>query len=172
MKPVEFVRAYYDHAKLVEHKTGISAIFILAQAAHESGWGKSAPGNMFFGVKDTDGVNGNEQLLTTTEYSRRADLKFPVILSVEPVMRNGIKYFKYRVKDYFRKYDTPSDCFEDHANFFFSNKRYMYALKYKNDPIQFAVQIAKAGYATDPNYSDLLIKIINMITKILADGNN
>ncbi|MGL4596344.1 MAG: glucosaminidase domain-containing protein, partial [Bacteroidia bacterium] len=76
MKPADFVKAFFPFAKKTEEKTGISAIAILAQAALESGWGEKAPGNMFFGVKDTDGLNGNEQLLTTTEYSRRSDLKF------------------------------------------------------------------------------------------------
>ena len=32
-----------------ERKTGISHLFILAQAALESAWGTHAPGNMFFG---------------------------------------------------------------------------------------------------------------------------
>ena len=121
MKPKEFVTAYFPFAKETEQKTGIAAIAILAQAALESGWGKAAPGNMFFGVKDTDGINGNEQLLTTTEYSRRNDLKFPEIISITPVLKNGQKYFKYVVKDYFRKYETPEQCFTDHTNFFFKN---------------------------------------------------
>jgi flagellum-specific peptidoglycan hydrolase FlgJ len=69
VKPKEFVGTYYPFAKNAELKTGINAVAILAQAALESGWGKFAPNNMFFGIKDTDGVNENEQLLTTTEYS-------------------------------------------------------------------------------------------------------
>lgn len=165
MKPSEFVKAYLPYAKETERKTGISAKAILAQAALESGWGKAAPGNMFFGVKDTDGINGNEQLLTTTEYSRRQDLKFPVIISVMPVIRNGQKWFKYVVKDYFRKYPTPEECFTDHANFFFKNKRYSQALAVKHDPYKFAEAIAAAGYATDPNYAKTLKQIISMIEK-------
>lgn len=165
MKPSEFVKAYLPYAKETERKTGISAKAILAQAALESGWGKAAPGNMFFGVKDTDGINGNEQLLTTTEYSRRTDLKFPVIISVTPVIRNGQKWFKYMVKDYFRKYNTPEECFTDHANFFFKNKRYRQALTVKHDPYKFAEAIAAAGYATDPNYAKTLKQIISMIEK-------
>lgn len=170
----EFVKAYYSHAMQTEKKSGISAIFILAQAALESGWGTSAPGNMFFGVKDTDGVNGNEQLLITTEYSQRNDLKFPEIISVTPVVRDGKKYFKYRVKDYFRKYETPEDCFSDHAKFFTSNKRYQLAMQVSNLPVQFATMVAKAGYATDPDYANKLIKIIGIITgelkKIYGDN--
>jgi flagellar protein FlgJ len=82
MKPKDFVNTFLQFAVETERKTGINAYFTLAQAAIESGWGDMAPGNAFFGVKDTDGVNGNEQLLTTTEYSRRMDLKFPVRCSI------------------------------------------------------------------------------------------
>jgi flagellum-specific peptidoglycan hydrolase FlgJ len=167
MKPSEFVAAYGPFAKQTEAKTGISAIAILAQAALESGWGKSAPGNMFFGVKDTDGVNGNEQLLTTTEYSRRSDLKFPEIISISPVIKNGQKYFKYIVKDYFRKYETPEACFTDHTKFFFANARYAKALEVRSDPYKFIAEIAKAGYATAPDYATILSSVAKSIERFM-----
>lgn len=165
MKPELFVKTYLSHAKKVEGKTGLSAIAILTQAAVESAWGKAAPGNMFFGVKDTDGINGNEQLLTTTEYSSKPDLKFPVIISVTPVIRNGRKMFKYRIKDYFRKYESPADSFSDHAQFFFKNRRYAKALTVRHDYNLFFEEIAKAGYATDPNYANTLKAVSKLITK-------
>lgn len=165
MTPKLFVQTYYPHALEVQKRTGISAVAILTQAALESAWGKVAPGFMFFGVKDTDGINGNEQLLTTTEYSSRANLKFPVILSITPVLRNERKMFKYKVKDYFRKYKTPEDCFNDHAQFFFKNKRYSEALKFKGEPNRFFEEIAKAGYATDPNYAATLKAVSKTILK-------
>lgn len=168
MKPKEFVTAYFPFATETEQKTGISAIAILAQAALESGWGKAAPGNMFFGVKDTDGINGNEQLLTTTEYSRRNDLKFPEIISITPVLKNGQKYFKYVVKDYFRKYETPEQCFTDHTNFFFKNPRYKKALEVRSDPYLFIDEIAKAGYATAPDYAALLKSVARSVEKAMA----
>lgn len=167
MTPKDFVKKYYPFALESEQKTGISAVATLAQAALESGWAKFAPGNMFFGVKDTDGINGNEQLLTTTEYSRRMDLKFPEIISIKPVVRNGVKMFKYTVKDWFRKYDSPADCFTDHGRFFLANPRYAAALRVKGDPVAFVKEIAKAGYATDPNYAGTLVSIIAMIRGVL-----
>ncbi|PWA05472.1 glycoside hydrolase family 73 protein [Flavobacterium laiguense] len=167
MKPELFVDKYLSHAKKVEAKTGISAVATLTQAALESAWGDVAPGNMFFGVKDTDGINGNEQLITTTEYSSRANLKFPVIISITPVIRNGRKMFKYIIKDYFRKYKTPEDCFNDHALFFFKNIRYAKALEVKNDYNKFFEEIAKAGYATDPNYADTLKAVSKAIVKFV-----
>ncbi|MBS1748064.1 MAG: glucosaminidase domain-containing protein [Bacteroidetes bacterium] len=165
MTPKQFVTEYLPYAKETEAKTGISAIAILAQAALESGWGKAAPGNMFFGVKDTDGLNGNEQLLTTTEYSQRADLHFPEIISITPVIRYGKKYFKYKVKDYFRKYDTPEQSFTDHADFFLNNPRYVDALNVKSNTDAFIDAIAKAGYATAPDYANLLKAVAHTIEK-------
>ena len=165
LTPLDFVRMLYPFAKATQDKTGISAIAILAQAALESGWGKSCPGWAYFGVKDTDGINGNEQLLTTTEYSRRADLKFPVIISVTPTIRNGQKYFKYIIKDYFRKYMSPEECFTDHANFFLRNPRYTKALTVRDNPYLFFNEISAAGYATDPNYATLLSSIAKTIEK-------
>lgn len=165
MTPKEFVITLLPYAKKAEEKTGISAIFTLGQAAIESGWGKAAPGHAYFGIKDTDGINQNEQLLKTTEYSKRADLKFPEIISITPVIRNGQKYFRYVVKDYFRKYDSPASCFEDHARFFLTNPRYAKALIVKSDPREFAKAIALAGYATAPDYATLLTSVISTIEK-------
>lgn len=163
MKPSDFVQKFLPFARQTEEKTGISAVAILAQAALESGWGEICPGNMMFGVKDTDGMNGNEQLLITTEYSRRADMKFPEIISINPVIIDGQKYFKYKVKDYFRKYATPEESFTDHARFIIANPRYAGALKVKNDPLQFVTTLAAAGYATAPGYADTLVKIVHTI---------
>ncbi len=167
MKPSLFVAKYLPFAKQTETKTGISAIAILAQAALESGWGEHAPGNMFFGVKDTDGINGNEQLITTTEYSKRMDLKFPEIISVIPVTIRGEKFFKYTVKDYFRKYNSPEESFTGHAQFFLKNPRYAGALQVKAEPMLFIDAIAKAGYATAPDYADILKGVAKTIQKNL-----
>lgn len=164
MTPIAFVNKYRGSAQSAELATGVPALAILTQAAIESAWGKSAPGNMFFGVKDTDGVNGNEQLLLTTEISRRSDLKFPVILSITPVTIDGKKYFKYRVKDYFRKYATPEDSFTDHGLFLKRNKRYKPAFQFVDDPKSFLISVANAGYASDPEY---LKKLMQVYAKII-----
>lgn len=162
MTPSEFVKAYYVYAKQTEEKTGIDARFTLAQAALETGWGASAPGNMFFGVKDTDGINGNEQLLRTHEVLHTPNAKFPVIISI---VQRAKGLWEYIVRDWFRKYDTPEGSFTDNANFFFRNKRYAKALEFRSDPYRFAEEIAKAGYATDPNYANSLKSLIRTIEK-------
>ena len=163
MTPNEFIKQYKLYALQTERKTGISHLFTLAQAALESGWGKNVPGNMFFGVKaGKDTPSEKKQLLTTTEILSSPNLKhlFPLVISVK-MLPNG-KY-KYTIKDWFRKYDTPEECFTDHAQFFFKNKRYAKALLVRSDPYKFAEEVAKAGYATATNYADSLKKIIKML---------
>lgn len=152
------------YALETQAKKGISALFILAQAALESGWGGRVFGNMFFGVKDTDGLNGNEQLLTTREVHNNPNVKYPVILKIT---QTGKRLWEYRVKDWFRKYNSPEESFTDHADFFFKNKRYAEALKVRSDPYAFARAIAKAGYATDPNYATSLIAVIRTVERNL-----
>lgn len=154
-----FVWNYLAAAKKIQKETGLHYIAILTQAALESAWGTRAPGNMFFGVKDTDGINGNEQLLTTTEYSSNPNLKFPEVISVVPVTINGRKMYKYKVKDYFRKFDTPEDSFRHHVDFLFSNPRYKRAMEVRYNYQCFFEEVAKAGYATAPDYAKTLLAV-------------
>jgi len=167
MTPKQFVEKYKQDAVNSQHEKGIDYRFTLAQAALESGWGESAPGNMFFGVKASkDTPENKKQLLTTTEVlgDDRQGYRFPVVLSI--TKRPDGKY-TYRVKDWFRKYDLPAQSFSDHAGFFYQNKRYAEALKVKHNPYLFADAIAKAGYATDPNYATSLKNVIRTIEKNL-----
>ena len=96
-------------------------------------------------------------------YQRNPALqKFPEVLSV--TKRTDGKY-TYKVKDWFKKYPTPEACFTDHALLFLNNKRYAEALKVKTDPYLFAEAIARAGYATAPDYATQLKKIIKQLSK-------
>lgn len=163
--PKDFVAKYHPYALKTQQKTGISAVAILAQAALESGWGEKAPGNMFFGIKaKASDPAHRRQLITTTEYLSSPDQGrlFPEVLSVQQV---AAKRWKYRVKDWFRKYRSPKGSFDDHARFFLKNKRYKAALEVGSDPYAFFREISKAGYATSPAYFDLLSKVARMIER-------
>lgn len=162
----EFIKKYYGYAKAVERDHGIPALFSIAQSALETGWGKSISGNMMFGVKDTDGVNGNEQLVTTTEYHDSPNVKYPYIYSIKEVLKG--KRWKYRVKDWFRKYPSPYESFRDHAIFLHKNKRYNEALTFKFLPFQFAKAVCDAGYATAPDYWVQLESVMKMVQKVVA----
>jgi flagellum-specific peptidoglycan hydrolase FlgJ len=65
------------------------------------------------------------------------------------------------VKEPFRAYARAADSFIDHGLFFHQNPRYAAALAAVKDPQQFAREINKAGYATDPNYSTKLITLMD-----------
>lgn len=164
--PKDFVATYLPYAMETQAVTGIAAEAILAQAALESGWGEHAVGNMFFGIKDTDkGKTGKGQLVVTTEYLSRQDQHhlFPEVLSVTWNERR--KKWKYIVRDWFRKYDSPAGSFIDHAQFFLKNPRYGNAVANGSDPVRFFQEVAKAGYATAPDYATVLIQLVNMIRR-------
>jgi flagellum-specific peptidoglycan hydrolase FlgJ len=166
MLPKDFVGTYLPYAREAQAATGIHAAAILAQAALESGWGQRAVGNMFFGIKDTQkGKTGHGQLLVTTEYFKTPDQKhlFPEVLSV--TWNEKRKRWKYVVKDWFRKYDSPAGSFKDHAQFFLENQRYTKAMTVASDPILFLQEVAKAGYATAPDYAKILIQLVKMIQR-------
>lgn len=160
MKPIEFKTKYMQYAINCENATGVPALITMAQAVLESGWGEHAVGNMFFGIKDSDGINGNEQLLTTTEYSKKSTIKVPIIISktFDPIK----KLWKFIVKDYFRKYDTPEQSFVEHGEFLRKNKRYTKCFT-TTDPYRFAEYLQECGYATDPMYALKLKNIINLL---------
>lgn len=163
MTPKEFVKKYKPFALETERKTGVSHLFILAQSALETGWGKSAPGNMMFGVKAKAGTpTEKRQLVVTKEVLSSPNVSFPEIISI--TKRADGKY-QYEVKDWFRKYDSPEESFTDHANLFVNNKRYAKALLVRNDPYKFAEEVAMAGYATEPTYAERLKGVIRTIEK-------
>jgi len=110
----------------------------LAQAALESDWGDSAPGNNLFGIKYTSGCGFNKQLLWTTEYI------------------NGVET---KVQDWFRAYDSMSQSVTDHGCFLSINSRYKPVLQCTNY-IDACKEIQDCGYATAPDYAYQLIHII------------
>lgn len=146
MTPREFYNRYSIFAKESEAKTKVPHLFTLAQAALESGWGeKTAGANNFFGIKDTDGINGNETLVMTTEYNKKTGWQ--------------------KIKQYFRKYKTAEESFTDHGLFLVKNKRYAGAFHF-SDPFTFARKVAEAGYATDPHYYEKIASVIKMLQRV------
>lgn len=100
------------------------------------------PGNMVAGIKADYRYRGPSQELSTTEVVDGKSIK---------------------TKAKFRAYDTPEQAFEDFGNFFKENPRYRAALN-QGDPYKAAQEIAKAGYATDPNYYSKLKSIIDSMS--------
>lgn len=159
----EFILKYKEAAQIASSQNGIHYLAILTQAAHESAFGKYAFGNNFFGIKPGKNWTGKTQLLKTNEYSINPNLKFPEIISKTQETVRGKLMWHYRIRDYFRAYDTAQEGFLDHGQFLINNKRYATALLFKDQPEKFFLEIAKAGYATDPAYCSKLIEIYKKI---------
>lgn len=73
----------------------------------------------------------------------------------------------------FRKYSSAKQSFKDHS-LFLKKKRYEELFSYKiTDYKSWAKGLKKAGYATNPEYANLLIKIIedNQLYLLDADGS-
>lgn len=61
----------------------------------------------------------------------------------------------------FRKYDHPEDSYRDHSLFLTTRDRYAFLFELRHDDYRaWAKGLQKAGYATNPQYADKLIHLI------------
>lgn len=139
MTPDEFIKTLLQPARISAAKTNVPASFTLAEAALESGWGSHAPGMNLFGVKADASWKGPVTIKRTREFING----LPVIVEAK-----------------FRAYKDWFGSIEDHAEFLLRNPRYKPAFQFRNGE-NFAKAIAKAGYATDPDYADKLIAVMD-----------
>ena len=154
-KQVDFVRHHQDSARGAEKVSGIPAAFMVAQAAHESGWGRreirNADGSSshnLFGIKANAGWTGRTAEITTTEW-----------VGGEP----------QKVTAKFRAYGSYDESFRDYAKMMKESPRYagvvaqaaQGSVSVAASAQGFAQGLQRAGYATDPAYADKLGRVIN-----------
>lgn len=165
----EFIKQMLPYALAIESKFKIPHLFLLAQTGLETGFGKHLPGYNFAGLKAVKDALGNPQepaqLLWTWEYlnNRDAAAKFPERDASKDVYING--KWKVRVKDWFKKYDSLQAGLNGYISVLMK-PRYKAAFNY-SEPLAFAAEIKKGGYATDPNYVAKIEKNINYIKNII-----
>ncbi len=142
-----FVEQHSDAAAAVARESGIPASFMIGQAGHETGWGRSeirhadgTPSHNLFGIKATDSWKGKVAEITTTEY-----------INGEP----------RKVTAKFRAYDSYADSFRDYAQLISQSPRYGQVMSQLDSVQGFAAGLQKAGYATDPQYAAKLSRAIN-----------
>lgn len=147
-----FVQHHRAAAERVAQESGIPASFMLGQAGHETGWGKSEirskdGGNSFnlFGIKAGKGWTGKVAEITTTEYINGTPRK---------------------VTAKFRAYDSYEDSFKDYARLINDNPRYEKAREKKHSAVAYASELQKAGYATDPQYASKLSRAIQSTVNV------
>ena len=143
----EFLRQHQSAARAAEAQTGIPAAFMVAQAAHESGWGRreirnedGSSAHNLFGIKAGAGWTGKVAQVTTTE-----------VIDGQP----------RKVVAKFRAYDSDDASFRDYAQLMKDNPRYAQVMAAGNSVQGFAQGLQRAGYATDPAYADKLARVIN-----------
>jgi peptidoglycan hydrolase FlgJ len=155
----DFVKTHSAAALAAQAQTGIPAVFMIGQAAHESGWGqqsiKNADGSdshNLFGMKAGAGWTGPTTRITTTEY---------------------VDGEAQKVSARFRSYASDADAFADYARMLTGSPRYAgIAAQAAQAPASaasasdFAQGLQRAGYATDPAYADKLARVINTTLRV------
>ncbi|MGH8383896.1 MAG: flagellar assembly peptidoglycan hydrolase FlgJ [Pseudomonas sp.] len=146
----EFVNTMLPMAKEAADRIGVDPRYLVAQAALETGWGKSvmraqdgSSSHNLFGIKASSNWQGNSARAITSEF------------------RNG-EMVKETAE--FRSYDSYKDSFHDLVTLLQSNNRYQDVVKSADNPEQFVRELQKAGYATDPNYASKISQIAKQMT--------
>ena len=131
----DYIKLYKDLAINEMNRTGIPASITLAQGIIESDGGRSRlakEANNHFGIKCHNDWNG-------------------------PTIRHNDN----RRNECFRKYSKPEDSFDDHSDFLKSASRYSFLFNFSStDYKAWAHGLKKAGYATNPDYANMLIRSI------------
>ena len=139
----EYVERYKDDAVKEMLAHGVPASITLAQGMIESGNGNSALAvyaNNHFGIKCHEDWTG----MTYTADDNEKD-------------------------ECFRKYNTVLESFSDHSLFLISRDRYSFLFDLKTTDYKgWAKGLSDAGYATDPDYANKLIQVIehNKLNKL------
>lgn len=141
----EFIATMLPMAEKAAARIGVDPKVLVAQAALETGWGKSimraddgSSSHNLFGIKATGNWKGDNARAITSEF------------------RNG-----QMVKETadFRSYGSYEDSFHDLVSLLQNNDRYQGVVKAADNPEQFVKELQKAGYATDPNYASKISSI-------------
>jgi flagellar protein FlgJ len=146
----EFVNTMLPMAKEAAERIGVDPRYLVAQAALETGWGKSvmraqdgSSSHNLFGIKAGSSWKGESARAITSEF------------------RNG-EMVKETAE--FRSYDSYKDSFHDLVTLLQTNNRYQDVVKSADNPEQFVRELQKAGYATDPDYASKISQIAKQMT--------
>lgn len=140
--PQAFIDMMTPLAMKASQATGLDPRLIIAQSALETGWGRSAPGNNYFGIKSHGRAGGNT--MQTQE-----------VMNGQPVTTQAS----------FRGYADPGASVDDYVNFLQTNPRYGPLLAAQGLDDQVAA-LGASGYATDPRYADKVGSIARRLPEI------
>lgn len=132
---VAFAQKLMPLLEKAAQQLGVSPKILLAQAAIETGWGRSVVGNNLFGIKAGSSWSGAKVNAATHEYE------------------NGEMV---GIVDAFRSYPSAEASVADFVSLVANNPRYAAALGKGSDVVAYAQGLLSGGWATDINYAHKL----------------
>lgn len=167
MKPTDrqtFVKNYSNYVNESVKGTGILTGTLLSQAIIESsgkyntnnfwlvgGSKLSQKANNFFGIKANSTWKGEVYNIKTGEFTPSSQY--------------------YVIADNFRKYNSVEDSIKDYVNFLLTNPRYEKAGVFKAKTVkEQAEKLKEAGYATAPDYADVINSVYNSISNFITEN--
>lgn len=146
LSPSDFIKAIGPHANVAAQQLGVDPRILMAQAALETGWGQTM-------IRDGTGRNSNNC------FGIKADATWAGATASSGTLevRQGVMQ---RETAKFRAYASPAESFSDYAAFLQSNPRYSKALAVADDNAAYVQELQNAGYATDPNYANKIMQIM------------
>lgn len=131
----QYIETYRDIAMAEMQRTGVPASIKLAQGIHETAAGTSilvTKSNNHFGIKCKSSWTGP-----------------------------SVKHTDDAPNECFRKYEEPAQSYKDHSDFLRNGQRYAFLFNLEpTDYKGWANGLKKAGYATNPKYPQIIIKLI------------
>jgi peptidoglycan hydrolase FlgJ len=150
-----FLSSLLPHAERAARELGVDPHALLAQAALETGWGKSMPAKSdgspsfnLFGIKAGSSWNGESVGVRTLEFE------------------SGVAVAK---QERFRSYGSAAESFSDYAALIGRSPRYTGARNTGSDVQAFAQALQSGGYATDPNYARKLSAVAAEVRSLAAE---
>jgi len=145
--PQEFVTGLWPAAQAAAARLGTQPAVLIAQAALETGWGQAIirgqggeSSHNLFNIKADSRWSGARVAVPTLEYE------------------DGIAV---RRREAFRVYDSFQASFDDYVSLLRGSPRYAAALERAADPRAFVEALHEAGYATDPEYSGKVLRVLD-----------
>ncbi|BDY04015.1 flagellar assembly peptidoglycan hydrolase FlgJ [Ferrimonas sp. YFM] len=152
--PQSFVNSLMPEARRAAKELGVSPELLVAQSALETGWGrkvlpsKEGSSHNLFNIKAGSSWQGDSVKINALEVEQGV-----------PVKR----------RSEFRVYDNIQQSFQDFVDFV-RRPRYQDALDAGNDE-GFIRGLQQAGYATDPQYADKVLKVMKRLMEGAASSS-
>lgn len=138
-----FINGIAPEAQAMQRQYHVPASITIAQAILESNWGTSELASRYHNLFGIKGTGPNSHNLATKEY-----------VNGRWIVTTG----------QFKVYDSWNDSIRDHTNLMIngtaSNHNNYYGVTHANNYKDAANALQRAGYATDPDYANKLINII------------